>query len=100
MAVNQLCDGKPSEETVQFLKALERPLDVPAHQITRLYGTNFDAQYVNHEMLEEVDEELFVFKAKDEGNVYYIHASVLCRHTLLDHMVYTLLMSQSQNVAY
>jgi hypothetical protein len=36
--LNELCNGRPSEETVQFLRSLERPLDAPSEEITRLFG--------------------------------------------------------------
>ncbi|CAC5359816.1 PIF1 [Mytilus coruscus] len=65
-AVHELCDGSPSEETVALLKSLDLPL--PANtKITSLYGTNFDVNFINHEKLEDLAGEEFVFKAKDEG---------------------------------
>ena len=75
-AVNQLCDGMPSEETGQLMISLERPLDIPAQQITRLFGTHFDARYVNQVMLEEIDEEMLVFRAEDEGIFVWLYLTV------------------------
>ena len=37
--------------------------------VPRLFGTNFDSAYVNQEMLEELEGDIFVFKAKDEGKL-------------------------------
>ncbi|CAC5424370.1 PIF1 [Mytilus coruscus] len=65
-AVHELCDGSPSEETVALLKSLDRPLPDNT-KITSLYGTNFDVNFINHEKLEDLAGEEFVFKAKDEG---------------------------------
>jgi hypothetical protein len=49
--LNELCNGRPSEETVQFLRSLERPLDAPSEEITRLFGANFDTRVINQDML-------------------------------------------------
>ena len=65
-AVHELCDGAPSEDTIALLKTLDRPLPENTN-ITSLYGTNFDVNYINHEKLEDLAGEEFVFKAKDEG---------------------------------
>jgi hypothetical protein len=46
---------------------LNRPLLNFTDDVTRLFGTNFDTAYVNQEMLEELEGDIFVFKAKDEG---------------------------------
>ncbi|CAC5371593.1 PIF1 [Mytilus coruscus] len=67
-AVHELCDGSPSEETVALLKSLDRPLPDNT-KITSLYGTNFDVNFINHEKLEDLAGEEFVFKAKDEGEM-------------------------------
>jgi len=65
-AVNKLCDGRPSSTTETFLRSLSRPLQYN-HGLTRLYGTNFDVEYVNQDNLEQMPGELFLLKAKDEG---------------------------------
>ena len=70
--MNELCNGRPSEETVQFLRSLERPLDAPSEEITRLFGTNFDTCVINQDMLEEMPGEMFFFKSKDEG-IYKVY---------------------------
>ncbi|VDI08317.1 Hypothetical predicted protein [Mytilus galloprovincialis] len=67
-AVLELCDGSPSVETVVLLQSLDRPLP-DIIKITSLYGTNFDVNFINHEKLEELAGEEFVFKAKDEGQM-------------------------------
>lgn len=48
-------------------ETLDRPLDAPDQQITKLFGTNFDASVINQDILEELPGALFHFKAKDEG---------------------------------
>lgn len=65
--MNELCDGKPSQETIQFLRSLDRPLDATPEYITRLYGTNFDTCVVNQDMLEQMDGEMVSYKAKDKA---------------------------------
>lgn len=73
-AVNELCNGNPSEETIDFLKSLERPLEAHVQDlhVTRLFGTNFDASVINQDMLEDIPGEMFHFKATDEGKDLYI----------------------------
>ena len=66
-AVNELCDGFPSKETVEFLRGLQQPLNVPIENVTRLFGTNFDAQYINHVTLEAMEGDVVVHKSKDDG---------------------------------
>lgn len=66
LAANELCDGLPSKETMDFLKRLQRPLDVP-EEVTGLFGTRFDAQYINHVMLEDMEGDFVIYKSKDEG---------------------------------
>lgn len=66
-AVKELCDGSPSEETMQFLSSLDRPLKVPDEEITKVFGTYFDTCVINQDILEELPGEMFCFKAKDEG---------------------------------
>jgi hypothetical protein len=46
-----------------------RPLLNFTDDVPRLFGTNFDTAYVNQEMLEELEGDIFVFKAKDEGKL-------------------------------
>ena len=67
-AVNQLCDGCPDKQTEALLKGLRRELD-DDEDVCRLYGTNFDATYVNQLYLDELDGEMFTYKATDKGKV-------------------------------
>jgi hypothetical protein len=53
----------------EFLKSLNRPLLNFTDDVPRLFGTNFDTAYVNKEMLEELEGDIFVLKAKDEGKL-------------------------------
>lgn len=82
--MNELCDGKPSQETIQFLRSLDRPLDAPLEDITRLYGTNFDTCVVNQDMLEQMDGEMVSYKAKDNGTKQSLkHNKLLCKGNLV-----------------
>ncbi|KAK3091790.1 hypothetical protein FSP39_022639 [Pinctada imbricata] len=82
-AVHELCDGRPSEETIQFLRSLDRPLNASPEDITRLYGTNFDACVVNQDMLEQMNGEMFSFKAKDKGDIRKLLGCVAPKTLLL-----------------
>lgn len=82
--MNELCDGKPSQETIQFLRRLDRPLDATPEDITRLYGTNFDTCVVNQDMLEQMDGEMVSYKAKDKGTKQSLkHNKLLCKGNLV-----------------
>lgn len=65
-AINELCDGNPSTETEQLLQRLSRPIHNPDN-VVKLFGTNFDADYVNHEILDSIPGNEKVFKSVDEG---------------------------------
>jgi len=65
-AVHELCDGDPSNETLALMCSLDRPLPED-NDVTRLYGTNFDVNYVNHDMLDDMEGEYFTFRATDKG---------------------------------
>ncbi|XP_062613763.1 uncharacterized protein LOC134275497, partial [Saccostrea cucullata] len=64
-AVTELCNGTPSEDTVQLLRSLDRTLPKNV-EITRLYGTNFEINYINHECIEDENGLIFTYKAKNE----------------------------------
>lgn len=82
--MNELCDGKPSQETIQFLRSLDRPLDAPPEDIIRLYGTNFDTCVVNQDMLEQMVGEMVSYKAKDKGTKQSLkHNKLLCKGNLV-----------------
>ena len=65
-AINELCNGTPSEDTIQLMHCLDRPLPENVEKV-RLCGTNFEINYVNHEFLESEDGPVFTYKAKNEG---------------------------------
>ena len=65
-AVNELCDGCPSPHTVAFLRSLDRPLPEQMNP-TFLFGTRFDADVINQEMVEEMPGPAISFKSIDEG---------------------------------
>jgi hypothetical protein len=76
-AVNELCDGNPSDETLAVLRSLDRPVEDP--ELTRLYGTNFDAAYINQIMLEEMDGESHTYKAVDQGNSKLLRCTAVAK---------------------
>ncbi|XP_062616249.1 uncharacterized protein LOC134277961 [Saccostrea cucullata] len=82
-AVNELCDGEPSEETVQFLRSLDRSIDAPAQEVTKLFGTNFDASVINQDTLEEMPGATFHYKATDEGEVRMLRDCTAPKHLVL-----------------
>ena len=68
-AVNKLCNGLPDKETEEFLKGLNRPLEDET-DLCRLFGTKFDAAYVNQVFLDERPGEAVTYHAQDEGHYF------------------------------
>ena len=66
-AINELCDGNPSQQTLTLLRNLKDPLPDNV-DIVRLFGITLDVKFVNQQVLDEVEGEQFTFKATDEGN--------------------------------
>ncbi|KAJ8306390.1 hypothetical protein KUTeg_016935 [Tegillarca granosa] len=67
-AVHGLCDGNPDDETIQLMLSLDRPLPDNMETI-HLYGTNFDVNYVNHDMLESMDGQEYIFRSTDKAHL-------------------------------
>ncbi|XP_069114583.1 uncharacterized protein [Argopecten irradians] len=80
--IHELCDGDPSKETEQLLRRLIRPLH-NAVDVVKLFGTNFDADYINHEMLNSIDGNDKVYKSVDEGEVKLLMHSAAPKNLLL-----------------
>ncbi|XP_067656502.1 uncharacterized protein [Haliotis asinina] len=68
-AINELCDGCPTEETHNLMESLRRPLQYGEGQPppVRIYGTNFEVEFENFCKMNEMDGEIHLFKAKDSG---------------------------------
>ena len=65
-AVQELCDGCPSDQTDELMKELERPLPPDANPVY-LYGTNFEVDLHNHNKLTLQPGELRQFRSIDTG---------------------------------
>ena len=63
LAVNEVCEGQPSNQTVDVLKNLNRPLLCDTSEITRLYGRNFEVNVMNTDLLLDSPGQVKVFKA-------------------------------------
>lgn len=72
LAVNELCDGSPSAETVALMKSLDRPLPYNTSP-TFLFGTRFDVAFINQEMIEDMPGNAVCFKSEDEGILSFIY---------------------------
>ena len=66
-AVNELCDGSPSQPTVDLMKNLARPLEEV--NPTLLFGTRLDVDIVNHDKLYQLQGQQINFKAEDSGKL-------------------------------
>ena len=52
-AINKLCDGQLDDGVEEFVEGLSRPLDDDS-DACRLFGTKFDAVYVNQMFLDKL----------------------------------------------
>ena len=66
-AINKLCDGRPDDNVEKFIKSLSRPLNDEAG-VCRLFGTKFDAEFMNQIMLDELPGDAVTYKSRDEGH--------------------------------
>ena len=65
-AVNEICDGMPSQDSIRLVKSLSRPLPrmyVP----TYLFGTNVDVTFYNYDQLEKIPGAHTTYRAIDDG---------------------------------
>ncbi|XP_033756127.1 ATP-dependent DNA helicase RRM3-like [Pecten maximus] len=69
--INELVIGHPSDDTVAFLKSLDRPLANEMDCI-QLFARNLDVDLFNFEKLNQLDGELKRYKATDEGSEHYL----------------------------
>ena len=74
LAIHQLCEGCPDKNTETLLKSLNRDL-TDDKGVCRLFGTNFDAAYINQYYLDAHAGELYTYKASDEGNSHHLNFS-------------------------
>lgn len=84
----------------QFFRSLERPLDAPSEEITRLFGTNFDTCVINQDMLEEMPGEMFFFKSKDEGDVRKLRECVAPKTLVLKEGAKVILIKKTLQMAF
>ena len=66
-AINQLCLGKPTNETIQLIKSLNRPIDIDGSTV-HMFGTNFDVEFCNYEKLQNLPGQMKIYYSEDKGN--------------------------------
>ena len=71
LAIHQLCEGCPDKNTETLLKGLTRDL-TDDEGVCRLFGTNFDAAYINQHYLDVHAGELYIYIASDEDNLHLL----------------------------
>ena len=65
-AVNELCEGKPSNETLKLISTLSRPLS-SYKDVVFIFGTNFDVNFYNHVKVDELHGFQFIFESQGKG---------------------------------
>ena len=58
-AINELCSGHPSVETVTFLKSLNWPI-VTDRNMEFIFGTRFDVDMFNHDKLQQIQGNMSI----------------------------------------
>ena len=70
-AINELCLGSCSPETIDLLKSLNRPLPPYINPIY-IYGTNVDVNFHNEYELAKLPTNPTVYRANDVGDLTYL----------------------------
>ena len=79
-AVNELCHGRPSANTIHLMDSLRRDI-TPSTETVYLFGTNFDVNYYNVMKLDELQGERMVYSSKNSG-IYLFCMSLKFIHLL------------------
>ncbi|CAC5417703.1 PIF1 [Mytilus coruscus] len=81
-AVSELEKGEPSEETNQFIKSLNRDIEIPdGEPVVKLFSRNLDVDFFNCDKLETLNEyPLHCFPSKDEGDHFYLKKMLAPKH--------------------
>ncbi|XP_061167824.1 uncharacterized protein LOC133176769 [Saccostrea echinata] len=69
--INELEIGDPSDESVAFLKSLDRPLP-SEEECIHLFARNYDVDIFNYNKLQNLPGELKLYKSRDEGSNHYL----------------------------
>lgn len=80
--INELEVGDPSDESVAFLKSLDRPL-LNEEKCIHLFARNYDVNLFNYNNLQNLPGELKIFKAKDEGSEHYLNKFLAPKNLVL-----------------
>ena len=80
-SVNEIERGEPSQQTIDYVKSLER--DIPINDNTMfLFSSNLKANLYNHDRLKAMPGEAKMYHSNDEGDSYYLNKfqapKVLC----------------------
>ena len=70
--INELEVGDPSDESIAFLKSLDRPLP-NEEECIHLFARNYDVDIFNYNKLQNLPGELKIYKARDEGSCHYLN---------------------------
>ena len=65
-AVNELCEGCPSKETLELVTSLNRPLPNYDDAVF-IFGTNFDVNFYNHVKVDSLPGFQFICYSEDSG---------------------------------
>jgi hypothetical protein len=68
-AIHELSSGEVSNETIQFVKGLNRPSQatVEGHDLVKLFSINYESEIENALAIHEADGQESVFTAEDSG---------------------------------
>ena len=64
-AVNELCIGKPSEQTEKLMESLSRPLQDGSDAV-HIFGTNLDVDFYNHQQLAKLQGNRRIYQSSDK----------------------------------
>ena len=70
--VNETEKGTPSKRSIEFIKSLERNINV-SEKTVHLFATNFQTKLFNHDRLTAMAGEVKLYRSTDEGDSYYLN---------------------------
>ncbi|XP_077998607.1 uncharacterized protein LOC144451594 [Glandiceps talaboti] len=73
-AVNELSKGCASEETVELLHRLKRPLP-PGYEPVKLFSLRYDVDRCNSDNLLDMPDEAVIYRSVDSGNIDFLRKS-------------------------
>lgn len=81
-AINELCEGGVSQQSIDLMKFLSRPLSPNADPVY-IFGTNLDIDVFNYDKLGAIPGPAKIYHAVDDGDRKYLRRCAAPKHLAL-----------------